>query len=137
MAPDRDQQEIAPQSVLLVDDEETLLKAFELSLSRRMPVEMAHSGVRALEILKDKFFPVIVSDMHMPGMTGIEFIIEARKLASGSVFMLLTASRESQTAISAINDADVFCIINKPCSIADVSDFIDAAYEDYKKKASQ
>ncbi|MFN3191380.1 MAG: response regulator [Aureliella sp.] len=134
MASDIENPEIAPLSVLLVDDEETLLKAFELSLSRRMPVKLANRGTKALEILDDEFFPVIVTDMHMPGMNGIEFIIEARKKSPDSVFMLLTSSRKSETAISAINDADVFVIINKPCSIADVSHFVDAAYEEYRKK---
>lgn len=122
------------RNVLLIDDEELLLKAYELHLSATANVDLATTGEEALAALESKHYPVIISDMHMPGMNGIDFIIQAREKCPTSIFMLLTASREKKTAVDALNKAGVFCIINKPCGMADLQDFVQAAFDEYEKQ---
>ena len=113
--------------ILLVDDDEVLLEAFKLHLSSRFEVDTAISGEQAVGLVEQNSYSVVISDMHMDSMNGIEFIIEAKKILPRAIYMLLTASRDSKTAVSALNDAEVYCIINKPCSMADLDNFVDAA----------
>jgi CheY-like chemotaxis protein len=122
------------RNLLLIDDELVLLKAYKLHLSATANVDLAVTGQEALAALDAKHYPVIISDMHMPGMNGIDFIIQAREKCPNSVFMLLTASREKKTAVDALNQAGVFCIINKPCSMPELHDFVNAAFEEYEKQ---
>jgi DNA-binding NtrC family response regulator len=113
--------------VLFVDDDRKLLKAFQLYLSRFIDVSVVYSGDEALKMLQEESFSVVVSDMHMPSMTGVEFINRAKEVAPKVVYMLLTASQDNQTAVDAFNKAGVFCVIKKPCPLKDLADFIEAA----------
>lgn len=121
--------------ILLVDDDEVLLEAFKLHLSSRFEVDTAISGEQAVRLVQENSYSVVISDMHMDSMNGIEFIIEAKKILPKAIYMLLTASRDSKTAVSALNDAEVYCIINKPCSMADLDNFVDAACSEIDRLA--
>lgn len=125
----------SPKLVLLVDDDELLLEAFKTHLTPRYSVDVATSGEQAAELVAAKDYPVVISDMHMDTMTGIEFIVSAREKLPKSIYMLLTASREKDVAVSALNDAGVYCIINKPCSMSDLDNFVEAAFSEYEKKS--
>lgn len=126
-----------PERVLLVDDDQKLLAAFEFYLARSFDVSTATSGLEALQQLENQKFSVVVTDMQMPHMTGVEFIKRAREIAPDVVYQLLTASRESKTAVEAYNEAEVFCVINKPCAMKDLAGFIEAGITEYKKRQSQ
>lgn len=119
--------------VLLVDDDPLLLAALELYLSKKIPTQSVPSGEEALKRLASEQYSVIVSDMHMPAMTGVEFINQARALAPQSIYMLLTASRDNKTAVDAFNKAGVYCVIKKPCAMSDFLEFIEAAQAQYEK----
>lgn len=119
--------------VLFVDDDKTLLNAYQMYVSRFIDVEVIYSGEDALELLGKEQFSVIISDMHMPSMTGVQFINRARELAPKSVYMLLTASQDNQTAVDAFNEANVFCVIKKPCALKDLADFVEAAQTEAEK----
>ncbi len=78
----------APKSVrrrvLLIDDEPHLLKALQRMLSQRHEVAIALGGQTALDILKDKEFDVIVSDMMMPDIDGVDVFNGLALLRPGS-----------------------------------------------------
>ncbi len=69
-------------TILYVDDEQTNLVLFEYSFKDLYNVITANSGEEGLLKLKDykDDIIVVISDMRMPKMNGIEFIIEARKI---------------------------------------------------------
>jgi two-component system, response regulator, stage 0 sporulation protein F len=79
-------------TVLYVDDEPINLYLFERVLKRKnYQVITALSGYEALGKLKEKNdIPVVVSDMRMPGMDGVEFIRQAKKQYPDKVFFILT-----------------------------------------------
>jgi len=70
-----------PKSILLVEDNEALLVALSYSLSDAgYSVVEARDGNIALEILKDKTFNLIITDLVMPNKNGLEFLQELAKL---------------------------------------------------------
>ena len=109
--------------VLAVDDEPSVLAAVARDLRRefgeRYQVLRANSGTEALETLKEALTrglqpALLVADQRMPGMSGTEYLVEARKLAPGAKRVLLTAYADTQAAISAINEAALDYYLLKP-----------------------
>ena len=103
--------------VLLVDDEENLLHGYARVLRGRFPLEVALGGLQAIQALADRGpFAVIVADMRMPGMTGLDVLREAAKRAPETSRIMLTGDLDQKTAIDAVNHGQVFRFLNKPCS---------------------
>ncbi|MDZ7668552.1 MAG: response regulator [Gammaproteobacteria bacterium] len=103
-------------NVLLVDDEENVLKGFRRSLRSRFHVDTASSAAEALEMIgTNGSYPVIVSDMRMPEMDGVELLARVKESHPDMVRVLLTGNSDQQTAVQAINRGDVFRFLNKPC----------------------
>ena len=101
--------------ILMVDDEPNVLAAFRRTLGRTLPITCADGGAAALDAIRAGPFAVVVTDMSMPGMNGVQFLNAARPLARESVFVMLTGNADQQTAALAINTAGVFRFLNKPC----------------------
>lgn len=112
-------------SILFVDDEANILNGYKRNLRKYFTIHTALGGEEALAILaKHKDIAVIVSDMQMPEMNGVEFLSKAKPLAKNSVRMMLTGNADQQTAIDAINQGDIFRFINKPCPVAEMLEII-------------
>ena len=120
------------EKILLVDDEQSVLDAFHRQLRKQFNMETANSGREGLKkIAESGPFAVIVSDMRMPVMDGIAFLMEVRKVAPESVRMMLTGNADQQTAIDAINRGSIFRFLTKPCSTENLIGAIDAGLEQY------
>lgn len=102
-------------TVLFVDDELPVLSSL-----KRLFDDTAHrcifcpSPVEALEIVKKEKISVVVSDNQMPGMSGIEFLINLRRLSPDTVRIMMTAYANLGVAISAINRSEAFRFVTKP-----------------------
>ncbi len=119
--------------ILCVDDEPNVLAGLALHLRRRFDVVTAESGHAALKLLEEgESFCVVMSDMRMPGMDGAELLSRVRKLAPDSVRILLTGQAEMKSAISAINEGQIFRFLTKPCPPADLLAAFDAALEQHR-----
>ena len=119
--------------ILFVDDESSLLRAIDRLLGFDYELDFAESGPDALEVIRERGpFPVIVTDMRMPGMNGIEFIEEARKIADSSVFAMLTGNDDAVTAEKAKTRAKVHRFLNKPCSMEEIKATIVACQEQFE-----
>lgn len=104
------------RKVLFVDDEEPLLAAFERNMGATFEMQTANCGPRALELMREQGpFAVVVTDMRMPKMTGLELIKLARKESPDTTFIMLTGNQDVGTAASAVNEGQVFRFLNKPC----------------------
>jgi CheY-like chemotaxis protein len=103
--------------ILCVDDEENILKAIVRSLRKGYDITTAGSGREALDVLAraEAPFPVIVSDMRMPGMNGAAFLEEARRIHPDSVRLLLTGYADLDTVIAAVNKGHIHRFLGKPC----------------------
>lgn len=106
-----------PQTILVVDDEldilESLKQLLEVSLTG-IRVVTADNGTTALNLVKSEPVDVIISDYKMPGMNGLEFLAEARKVAPKVPRILVTAFPDLELAIKAVNEAKIENFFTKP-----------------------
>ncbi len=101
--------------ILFVDDEINIIQAYRRTLRNKFNIQGVSNGDDALEILRKGEYAVIISDMQMPGMNGIEFLAAAKELKPDVVRIMLTGNADLQTAVDAVNKGDIFRFHNKPC----------------------
>lgn len=112
-------------AILYVDDEPVNLKIFELNFKNRFHVLTAESGQKGLEILKDQHeIKVVVSDMRMPGMNGIEFIKTAKRHYPHITFFILTGFEITDEIRMAMKDGLVYQYFKKPCNLPEMEESI-------------
>lgn len=102
--------------VLFVDDEEDLLLGLRTSMRRhrkRFDCDFAGSGVEALDKLEKLRFDVVVSDMRMPGMNGVELLTEVAKRHRDVVRIVLSGEAGSDLLINAVHVTHQW--LSKPC----------------------
>ncbi len=105
-----------PAKILFVDDDPNILAAFERQLRKDFSVHTALGGEEGLRAISaHNPFAVIVSDLRMPGMDGIQFLSRVRQTAADSVRIMLTGNADLATAIDAVNQGNVFRFLTKPC----------------------
>ena len=91
------------RTVLLVDDDEPLVRALGRMLEKGgYHVTLAHEGNSAIEIIRRKPFDVIVSDIQMPGMTGVDLLRVVRAYDLDVPVVLMTGEPSIDTAIEAV-----------------------------------
>ena len=101
--------------ILFVDDEPNVLSAVQRTLRGQFEVETCQDPTLAVGLVGSKTpFAVVVSDMRMPVMNGVEFLAEAKKNAPDTVRVMLTGNADQQTAIDAVNKGEIFRFLNKP-----------------------
>jgi CheY-like chemotaxis protein len=119
--------------VLCVDDEANVLDAFRRTLRRDFEISVADGGEVALSMLaSERPFAVVLSDMRMPGMNGIELLSRVKEIAPDSVRMMLTGNSDQQTAMDAVNGGSVFRFMTKPCSPEEMIANLNAGVEQYR-----
>lgn len=105
------------KKILFVDDDDKLLSAIQRVLRHEFEIETTvnpEQGLTALE--SGDQFTVVVADMTMPQMSGVEFLNRVRSRAPDAVRIMFTGSVEQGTAIEAVNGCGVFRFLTKPCS---------------------
>ena len=119
--------------ILCVDDEPNILMAYKRQFRKHFDIDTAESGDQALRLLDDRGpYAVVVSDMRMPGMTGIELLKKVMVKAPDTVRMMLTGNNDQQTAIDAINDGNIFRFLSKPCPPKALAGALIAGLEQYR-----
>jgi response regulator RpfG family c-di-GMP phosphodiesterase len=100
-----------------VDDEENLLLAVKRQQRRFLDLQTASDPRVALETLRaDGDFCVVVSDLQMPGMDGVEFLKSVREIRPDTTRIMLTGNADLAAAQRAVNDGHVFRFMTKPCA---------------------
>ncbi len=118
--------------ILFVDDDKNLLSAIKRQLRGHYQVALAEGGESALNIIAEKGpFAVIVADMRMPGMDGIELLTKVHNKYPDTVRVMLTGNADMQTAIDAVNKGEIFRFLNKPCETAEMVRALEAACKQY------
>ncbi|MEO9806405.1 MAG: response regulator [Reichenbachiella sp.] len=113
-------------TVLYVDDEDIPRLIFEKSFESKYSILVAGSGQEALDKiaeLEDEFI-VVISDMRMPEMNGLEFIIEARDQYKNMACFILTSLDQDDELEQAINDNLIEKVFNKPLNVAEIDEAI-------------
>ena len=110
-------------AIVAVDDEPAVLAAVARDLRKgfgeRYRIMRAGSGQEALELLtqlrtRGDQVALLVADQKMPGLSGTEYLVEARKIVPEAKRVLLTAYADTEAAISAINDVALDYYLLKP-----------------------
>jgi response regulator RpfG family c-di-GMP phosphodiesterase len=119
--------------ILCVDDDPNILAGFQRNLRNLFALDVAPSGAEALRLLKERGpYAVIVADMRMPGMDGIQLLSEFMRQAPETVRIMLTGNAEQRTAVEAVNRGRVFRFLSKPCAPEDLIVALRSGLEQYR-----
>lgn len=119
--------------VLCVDKGQKNLAALVQVLAGQFEVATATSASKALEILENNGpFAVIISDMRMPDMDGGKFLNQVKQIFPDITCLLLTSNTDIETALTAINDGNIFRLILKPYSNDILLNHVRAAVNHYE-----
>lgn len=103
MAPTQDQEPARRGVILLADDEPTITRGYGRSLSASgYTVEVAHDGNQAAALFRQKAFDVIISDISMPGMSGLELLRAVREHDLDVPVIIMTGAPAVQSAVEAM-----------------------------------
>lgn len=99
---------MAMYSILVVDDEPNyLIVLSELLKDEGFEVFIASSGLEGLKIIEDVDLDVVITDMQMPGMNGMEFLIEVKKRVPDLPVVIITAFAEVDKAVEAMQNGAI------------------------------
>lgn len=102
--------------IMIVDDDRNILDGFRRILSRHFTIALCDDPMDALvKVDSEGPFAVVVSDMHMPVIDGINFLAKVREKSPDSVRIMLTGDSDVKTAIDAVNEGRIFRFLTKPC----------------------
>ena len=103
------------EKVLFVDDEPAVLEGYRRLLRRDFTVETAVGGEAALaRMASGAQYAVVVSDMRMPEMDGVELLTRVKAMAPDTQRMVLSGYADVERAISAVNEGSIFRFLTKP-----------------------
>lgn len=101
--------------VLFVDDEENILKSMErIFHSSPFELHFAPSGEEALKIIQEQEMSVIISDMKMPGMSGVDFLKASEDYCPDATRIILSAFSDIEDIMNAVNKGHVHNYLTKP-----------------------
>jgi len=119
--------------VLCVDDDANILAGYRRQLHRQFNLDTASSAAEGLKTLSERGpFAVVVSDLRMPGMDGIEFLGKVRSMWPNTVRVMLTGNADLDSAINAVNDGNIFRFLTKPCPADLLAKAITSSIEQYR-----
>lgn len=114
-------------SVLIVDDERSMRDFLKILLEKNAhQVTTADSGERALETLKKQNVDVIVTDIRMPGMSGIELLETVKEQSPELPVIMITAFATPDDAVLAMKNG-AFDYISKPFNVDEIKSVIESA----------
>lgn len=114
-------------SVLVVDDNSDLLDTFSLILKMKgYNVDTAVDGVVAVDKFKKRPFDVILMDLIMPRMNGVDAFRKIREINPGARVILMTAYYEEEQIKTALEEG-AYCAVNKPVNVSRLMEMIGEA----------
>lgn len=122
------------KKILFVDDEENVLKAIKRQFHRQFKIETALGGEQGLELIANSGpFAVVVSDLHMNGINGLDFLKQVHEKSPDSICVMLTGFAELDVAVDAVNEGVVFKFLTKPCPPDDLAKALNECLEQHRR----
>ena len=123
--------------ILLVEDEDIFRTVLQRRLRRRgLDVSGVGSGEAALEYLRATTADVVVLDVKMPGMSGIEALEAIRAEFDDLEVIMLTGYADATTAVR-VMDRGAFAYLMKPVNIDDLMEELDSAHEQLLQRRAE
>ncbi|WP_456440132.1 sigma-54-dependent transcriptional regulator [Caldithrix abyssi] len=117
------------QKILVVDDDEHLRMVLQETLeSGGYKVKIASSGNEALSILKEEAFDLLITDLMMPGIKGVELVGRAKEIYPNIGAMVITAYGTIDRAVESMQKG-AFDFITKPFSISQIESRVKRFFE--------
>jgi len=106
--------------ILVVDDEESIREFLDIMLRKEgYEITLAEDGQKAIEFLKKKTFDMVISDLQMPNVTGMELLKHVRENYPELLFMIITAFGTTESAVEAMK-MGAYDYLTKPFKIDEV-----------------
>ncbi|PIQ97361.1 MAG: histidine kinase [Nitrospinae bacterium CG11_big_fil_rev_8_21_14_0_20_56_8] len=118
--------------ILMVDDEPNVLQGYKRRLHGEFAIDTAVGPEIGLKAIGERSYAVVVSDLRMPQMDGIEFLARVRETAPDTIRVMLTGFAEVDKAIDAVNRGNIFRFLTKPCEDHTLISALKAALEQYR-----
>jgi response regulator RpfG family c-di-GMP phosphodiesterase len=121
------------QKILFVDDEENVLRGFERALRSQFELETAVGAQEGLAAVASRGpFAVVVSDLRMPVMDGIQFLAEVRKSSPDTVRLILSGNGDFDSVVASVNEGSIFQFLTKPCPPDKLRGVLSTALKQYQ-----
>ena len=125
-------------AILLVDDDPNILDGLRRHLHKKFRIHTALGAAEALaDIATVGPFGVVISDLQMPGMDGIQFLMKVRAMWPDTIRVMLTGRADISTAMAAVNQGNIFRFLVKPCAPIVIEKVLEAAVDQYKLVISE
>jgi len=121
------------QKILFVDDEPNVLNAFKRQFRNDYDIDIALGGETALKYIEENGpYAVMVTDMNMPVMDGIELLKRVNALAPDTVRMMLTGYADMRIALTALNQGNIYRFLTKPCTVDELAEVVKDGLRQYR-----
>ena len=123
-----------PEPILIVEDDNTIRVTVGNFLARQgFDVEAAEDGEQALALLKTRSFSLMLLDLHLPDMNGLDLLAKLQESDDRPLVVIMTAYPEVRTAVAALK-AGAYDYINKPFDLEDLRELIRRALETHRMR---
>jgi len=121
--------------ILYVDDEVMNLFLFENLMAQHFEVLTADSPEKALEILhNENDIQLVISDMKMPKMNGLQFIKKAKEFHDHCPYLILSGYHKGEELMEALETGLILDYLQKPYEVSDIAQSINNAIETFNKE---
>ncbi|HEY3457207.1 MAG TPA: sigma-54 dependent transcriptional regulator [Bryobacteraceae bacterium] len=115
--------------ILIVDDEESLRRVLQVQLENRgHEISLAKNGLEALALLADSPYDLVLTDLRMPGLSGLELLKRIRANHPGTEVILLTAFGTIENAVEAMQSG-AYHYVTKPVRFDELAIVVERALE--------
>ncbi len=126
------------ERILIVDDDPVTLAAVKGQLKKHFNVTAVDGPAEALIKLTNLGpFAVIISDLEMPGMNGIQFLVKASEIEPDTQRIMLTGHAEFDSALDAVNEGRVYQFLVKPCPAEKLLNVVNSAVRLYNLEKAE
>ncbi|HQC53501.1 MAG TPA: response regulator, partial [Lentisphaeria bacterium] len=115
-------------TILIIDDERNTREGIKLALEDKYNVLLAEDGLRGLAILKEKKVDIVLTDLRMPGLDGMDFTREVSSREDHPLIIMLTAYGSVQTAVEAMKHG-AYDYLTKPVNLDNLEMMIERGLE--------
>lgn len=121
------------EKILCVDDAPNILAAWQRHLRKRFDIDTALAGEEGLATIESNGpYAVVVSDLRMPGMDGIRFLVRVRERSPDTVRIMVTGNADIDAAIACINEGNIFRFLTKPLKTESMIQALEDALEQHR-----
>ena len=120
---------MAKKNILVVDDELSIREFFSIMLKKEgYEVSLSSNGKEALKVIKKQTFDMVISDIKMPEMSGIELLREVMNINPNLIVIMITAYASAESAVEAMK-LGAYDYIIKPFKVDEIRIIIENAFE--------